>query len=845
MGMQVRAGDYYTDVITDGFVPNFDFLDEFDIDDGFPALVDETCDFPIVYNDGPFYVVSPGKPCRLLNKQEEAKLDKAPESDFIKKIEFWDIQQAEYPKVPLSDVRKIMDEAANSSKNVIIATTPGSGKTTTIKKRIHDLCKQQKAVLYAAPIKKVVDETYQALDVEKSIRYYARSPKDPKNCEMYDLCVLAMALNQSVIKRVCKIRCKKYRDGTCIYLKQLDGFDNGVIAGTHDAAPFVEGKLLDNGIKFDEMIIDENPRPSMISSDAIPLNEFRLLREGMQDSTWWKKLSAFINENMPNIGEKHYIQIPLCINTQHIEEMNNSGAWEALTQIQLEKDTRQHKEACARRLEENKAHNKQAAKDNKILFKQYKLKKKEYLTSLKKDGVLVAHENYQAFEPIPEKHDMPEFKSNLPRRKTWVKRWSERRWTTRGECPVREIGINGKDIAEAVLRFNDMVDYYSHQSFAINGLEFEFFCAALGMSENDAYIEAREQTIKNDDPDKEDTVIKIIALRVVKQKKIRIDKKRLIILDGTADEEELRALFDCDLNLVKADSELKKTHTVYFEQSFGSRDARFLSKMATRKKKPDDSRLRYLLERSISKLKETDKKVLLLTFKDLSDVLLKLAREIDPGREWVNTHYYGNRGLNEFEDCNAVVAIGTPMVSPVDFIPISMKLFGRINEQWIARQGLRELIQSIHRIRPINHETTIILTGNYFPTEAFGQPDLWVSARRDGKRDELVQRTIDLLTPVAKNLKCLTQEIAGEQGLFDEEDFKNIKKFEENGGVVVLKWPRKKWPEIIREIAKICGLPVVARQQKRGAPRLAAGADRAFVALGRRARRARRAGGLQ
>ncbi|QAZ67459.1 AAA family ATPase [Solidesulfovibrio carbinolicus] len=849
MGLQIF------DVITDYFVPDFELDANFwnQFVPIYNSEVPEVAEASPRCDDAPFFIVSPGKPCRSFiptetPKEPEKSPKSQPEVDYIKKITFPTIQQFEYPKIPLSEVRKTMSDAVSGSRNVVIATTPGSGKTTTIKKRIEELCKQERTVLYAAPTNKVVDETDAALkqvlyaqEIHNTIRYEARNED---NCKHFNACRVAMALNQSVYKTVCIKRCdeKKTGEDRCWYLAQLDSYENGVISGTHDASPFVISKVLDNSTRFDEILIDETPRPAFVSSDSITLNNFRLLQEGMQETEWFKKLSNFINNNMLKIGEKHYIQMPLCVSNEHVAQMNESGAWEALKKVFFDADSIKHRRACVEREKQNQEYNKGLPKINKARLKQYKLEKEAFLIDQKKTGILIAQEKYPEFVPTPERNEMPAFiHSDLPNKQSWEEKWRENQWITREECPVHNLGINGKDIAEAIIKFYELAKIYEDSEAAINGLEFEFFRAALGLSEDDAYIEAKEITIKSKDPDEDDKTQKSIAFRIVKRKKMEFGQSRLVVLDGTADEEELRALFDCEFDFVKADSMLQKTYTVFFEQSLGSRDARYLAKSALSKKRPDDKRIRRLLSRSIAKLKKTNKKVLLLTFKDLSDVLLKIAKEIDPSREYVNTHYYGNRGLNEFEDCDAVIAIGTPFVSPIDFEPISIKLFGYVNEQWIARQGLRELIQSIHRIRPINHETTIILTGNYFPTEAFGRPDLHIQAQRDGERDKLVQKAVELLIPIAKELKCLTQEIAGEYGLFDEEDFKSIEKHEQDGKEVVLRWTHKEWPTIIKKVAKICGLPVVARQQKRGAPRLAAGADRAFVALGRK----RRAGGLQ
>lgn len=850
MGMQVF------DVITDYFVPDFE-LDAYFWNQFVPVYnSSEVAEESPRCDDAPFFIVSPGKPCRLHKSEQEKPKEAKPESivktdeikpefDFVKKIEFWPILQAQYPKAPLSDVRKIMDEAINSDRNVVVATTPGSGKTTSIKARIETLCEQESTVLYAAPIIDLVKETYNDITAINSIRYEARRDE---NCKHYDLCKIAMALNKSVFERVCQRKCDEKKSGPdrCWYLAQLDDYESGVIAGTHAAAPYIVQKIAkNNNMTFNEIIIDETPRPDLISSDSITLRNFRLFREGMQETGWFKKISSYIDSNMSRVGDKYYIQMPLGISQKHVDEINNSGAWEAMKKVVHDADTKQHKRNCVEREKQNIEYNKRLPKLNKARLKQHKLEKETFLASQIKSGILIAQEKYPDFVPLPEKYEMPPFPTSaLPDRKSWEEKWQERTWITREECPIHAIGIDGKDIAEAVIQFEELVRIYEDSPADVNGNEFEFLRAALGLSEDDAWIEVKEGTkkhlnpAKNDDPDEEDEIEKIVSFRVVKFRKMELGNSRLVVLDGTADEEELKALFNCDFDFVKADSVLKPTHTVFFEQSFGSRDARTLAKMATRKKRPpDDSRLRYLLKRSISKLKKTDKKVLVLTFKSLVEILPKIASELDPTRQYVQTHYYGNRGLNEFEDCDAVIAIGTPMVSPIDFIPLSIKLFGYVNEQWIARQGLRELIQSIHRIRPINHETTIILTGSYFPVEAFGQPVLWVNAQRDGERGDLMQEAIDLLVPIAKKMKCLTQEMAEEHGFFDEEDFAGIEAYLRESGKEAVKWPAKKWSNVVKAVAQKCGIPVSSRPGKMGRPRVAAGAARAFVALEHRRRR--------
>ena len=185
-----------------------------------------------------------------------------------------------------------------------------------------------------------------------------------------------------------------------------------------------------------------------------------------------------------------------------------------------------------------------------------------------------------------------------------------------------------------------------------------------------------------------------------------------------------------------------------------------------------DQHIRSKLKKGIECLSKDEQHVLIITHMAAEERVLQLVKEIDPDREYQVTHFWGNRGINRFETCDAVICFGTPTANPEGLKDMASCLFNDVEKEdaWVADLGIRELVQSIHRIRPIYRPKSIIVMGQHWP-ESLGKPDFQaVQYNRGGSLDVALQR----LRPILEKAGIVTREIACLAGVFCRQDSEHI-----------------------------------------------------------------------
>lgn len=247
---------------------------------------------------------------------------------------------------------------------------------------------------------------------------------------------------------------------------------------------------------------------------------------------------------------------------------------------------------------------------------------------------------------------------------------------------------------------------------------------------------------------------------------------KIIALNGTGTIQEMEALFPGrDFREVPADVKCpgNKVHLKYAlgkEAVCGNDD----------KKKPmQDSHIRAKLQKALQCLKSRETKILIATFKREKARVLSIARELDPNRTFDAIHFWGNRGLNQYQDFDAVIAFGTPTANPIGLKDQAAALFEDTEQQnaWIAEQGIAELFQSVHRVRPIYSPKTIIIMGQHWPNQ-LGAPNIVIdSYKAEGNLAAAVQR----LKPVLLQLGFIHREIACLAGVFCRDDADNLQEW--------------------------------------------------------------------
>ena len=177
-------------------------------------------------------------------------------------------------------------------------------------------------------------------------------------------------------------------------------------------------------------------------------------------------------------------------------------------------------------------------------------------------------------------------------------------------------------------------------------------------------------------------------------------------------------------------------------------------------------------------LRKDETRVLIVTFLQEKERVLRIATELDPDRTFTVIHFWGNRGLNQYKNCDAVIAFGTPTANPIGLKDHAAALFEDVESQnqWISDQGISELFQSIHRIRPIYSPKTIIIMGQHWPDQ-LGPPDIMIDRYKpEGNVNVAVKR----LLPILNQLGFLHREIACLAGVFCRQDADNMQEWIKN-----------------------------------------------------------------
>jgi len=199
------------------------------------------------------------------------------------------------------------------------------------------------------------------------------------------------------------------------------------------------------------------------------------------------------------------------------------------------------------------------------------------------------------------------------------------------------------------------------------------------------------------------------------------DNARVVLLDGTGDIAEAETLFKRTFKEVNEDVELPNCRKVHLQLGLGK------VKSARR----DETWHRKTFEKALKHLQEGTHKVLVLTHQKIEDTVREIATESLKDKKIDVIHFFSNRGLNRWADFNAVIAYGTPTANQTDLLDLSVELFpdAAKRKQWRLEVGEKDLVQNVHRIRPVNGNKTIIIVGNQWPVE-LGRPDYTVNLKR-------------------------------------------------------------------------------------------------------------------
>lgn len=258
------------------------------------------------------------------------------------------------------------------------------------------------------------------------------------------------------------------------------------------------------------------------------------------------------------------------------------------------------------------------------------------------------------------------------------------------------------------------------------------------------------------------------------EKRLPNHRGRLICLDATGGSmAETETLFERRFTHVQGRVEMPGLRTAHIKQATG----KTVMNRKTYKQIGD------MIRSAAEFLKPDDKKVLLITHMQNEETVKRLASEILEGREIHTCHFWGgSRGVNSFGECTAAISIGQPFPNIGGMFDHSMTLISDTADriQWIANTGTAELVQALHRIRPVKGNRTLIHVGRDFPVAEFGQPNFKISRQRGNNIAEpVIDEILGRLSPAVDAIGIMTKAVSWMLGVCLKSDFDKMKQAHE------------------------------------------------------------------
>jgi hypothetical protein len=274
---------------------------------------------------------------------------------------------------------------------------------------------------------------------------------------------------------------------------------------------------------------------------------------------------------------------------------------------------------------------------------------------------------------------------------------------------------------------------------------------------------------------------------------------RIIALDATGNLPEIESLFDRKFNHTQGRVEMPGLRTAHIKQASGK-------KLMSRK---SDKQIVNMLKSAADFLQPTDHKILIVTHMVVEETVKKLANDMFPDREIMTCHFWGgSRGVNQFGDCTAVIALGTPFPNIGGLFDHAMSLIAEPTDriQWIVNTGTSELVQALHRVRPVKGGRTVIVFGKDFPVGEFGQPAFRINKQRRNQHSEpAIDEIIERLSPVVEAFGIITKAVGWMFGVCLSSDidkmtqaYEMIQKNIENGNLEY----EKKYQSYLETVSK-------------------------------------------
>lgn len=195
--------------------------------------------------------------------------------------------------------------------------------------------------------------------------------------------------------------------------------------------------------------------------------------------------------------------------------------------------------------------------------------------------------------------------------------------------------------------------------------------------------------------------------------------------------------------------------------------------------------LRKLLSEMLS---HTDaQKIMVYTYKGHKKAILDSLENIDPAREYMDYHFMGPRGINSYQECDAVLVIGMPYPNLNSAAQDACILFPDRKDaekrmDWSEACMQWDLVQGIHRIRPVHKSSVdIVMAASNWPS-MLPAPDIVIDRSQNANWKELA---IIRLKPFAEAFGFLNQDIGFLANVYVDKKKSIAKQFQENMAKVI------------------------------------------------------------
>jgi len=232
------------------------------------------------------------------------------------------------------------------------------------------------------------------------------------------------------------------------------------------------------------------------------------------------------------------------------------------------------------------------------------------------------------------------------------------------------------------------------------------------------------------------------------------------ILDATGNKQVAQALTGREIKVIKGDVKWD-SRKIHIKRSINRSEMRTIK----------DKHLKGLL--SIALKKMNSEKILVVTYKEWKEKVIRFCKEIDSDRQYMDYHFQGPRGVNDYKECDGVLVLGLPypninsayqdahIIFPnANSTDNSNDYYEELKNSWIDSVMMWELLQNIHRIRPINrpsnkNNSEVVIISSRWP-EILPKPDELIDKSKNKNWKDLIIQRLD---PYVKEFGFLNSDI--------------------------------------------------------------------------------------